>query len=137
VALVWGLSGWLAQTHVAGSRYEIKRNIKGVGPWLGAQWRPGGSGWRVTVSGGLQYVRNDNQDPLIIPCQEDCGGPIPDHSRHGADWAGHGGTINARLTLPARRGPRFEFGVVAIRHTLFNQVAWWTRVEVGLRLGGD
>jgi hypothetical protein len=138
VALVWGGTGWLAQTDVAGSRNGIKRNSKGIGPLLGMQWRPGSSEWRVTLGGGVECLRNDNQNPTLVPCvrpPEECGSPGPLHSRRGADRAGFGAVVASRLTLPPQAGATIEFGAVGTRHALFDDGAWWGRFEVGFRFG--
>lgn len=137
VALVAGGTGWLAQTDVAGSRWSIKRNTKGVGPQIGLQWRPGNTAWRLTLGGGVEYLWNRNDDPTIACAPpDDCGGSAPDHSRHNARRSGVGGVIATRLTLPPQAGATIEFGASATRHALFEEAAWWHRFEVGVRLGG-
>lgn len=137
VVVVGGGTGWIAQTDVAGSRYGIKRNIKGLGPLVGLQWRPGGSDWRATLGGGIEHLWNRNEDPTTACAPpDDCGGSAPDHARHGADPAGLGAVLAARLTLPPQAGATIEFGASGTRHALFDEGAWWGRFEVGVRFGG-
>lgn len=137
VTLILGGTGWIARTTVAGDRFGIKRDIKGLGPQLSLEWHPAGAGWRLALGGGVEHVWNRNDGRLIVPCwpPDDCGPPVPVHSRHHAGDTGFGTVLAGRLTLPAVAGATIELGAVGTRHALFDDPAWWTRFEVGFRVG--
>ena len=130
VRILWGGSAWLAQTAIPGSTYDIKRNLRGIGPLVGLGWRPGGSAWQLTVSGAVEVLHSGRQD-LVFPAEE-TSALVGAGETYGTSAAA---AFAARIATPPGGGTAFELGAVATRHGI-GEGGWWSRIEVGLRFGG-
>lgn len=130
IRLLLGGGAWLAQTAIVGAPYELKRNLSGIGPSVGLGWRPGGSGWQIAVHGGVEVIHSGRQD-IVVP-QVPGATPVDIVETYGTTAAP---VFAARLSTPPGGGAALELGAVVTRHGSGGS-GWWSRFELGLRLGG-
>lgn len=130
IRLLLGGGAWVAQTAIVGAPFELKRNLRGIGPSVGLGWRPGGSRWQLAVHGAMEAVHSGRQD-IVVP-QVPGATPVDIVETYGTTAAP---VFSFRLSTPSGGGGALELGAVATRHGGGGS-GWWSRFELGLRLGG-
>jgi hypothetical protein len=129
VRVLWGGSAWLAQTAIPGSPFELKRNLRGIGPSVGLGWRPGGSDWQLAVHSAVEVLHSGRQD-VTFPAEE-TSALVGTGETHGTSGAA---AFSVRVSTPSGGGTAFEVGAVVTRHGI-GEGGWWSRIELGLRFG--